>query len=170
MRRRKAGHASKVMMRMPTSLRVGERPSGREGIEMGTHPFRFAAAVGTERRKGNAGKWGETFRYGSWSQRSFGRRCQRESGTHNTATRTTRISAARIFCAMPISSPGQCGFAGVKGVTFARIQVEGVEGLRQELLSKTYRPQPVRGEVNARSAFRLFGIGWSYGRQAANRS
>jgi RNA-directed DNA polymerase len=40
------------------------------------------------------------------------------------------------------------GAPGVDGVTFARIAAEGVErwlaGLREELVSKTYRPQPVR--------------------------
>jgi RNA-directed DNA polymerase len=40
------------------------------------------------------------------------------------------------------------GSPGVDGVTFARIAAEGVErwlaGLREELVSKTYRPQPVR--------------------------
>jgi RNA-directed DNA polymerase len=40
------------------------------------------------------------------------------------------------------------GSPGVDGVTFAQIEAEGVEkwlaGLREELVSKTYRPQPVR--------------------------
>jgi RNA-directed DNA polymerase len=40
------------------------------------------------------------------------------------------------------------GAPGVDGVTFARIEKQGVEGwladLRKELVSKTYRPDPVR--------------------------
>jgi RNA-directed DNA polymerase len=40
------------------------------------------------------------------------------------------------------------GAPGVDGVTFAQIEAEGLEtwlaGLREELVSKTYRPQPVR--------------------------
>jgi RNA-directed DNA polymerase len=40
------------------------------------------------------------------------------------------------------------GVAGVDGMTFARIEVSGLEawlaGLREELVSKTYRPDPVR--------------------------
>src|SRR6476646_2318734 len=40
------------------------------------------------------------------------------------------------------------GAAGVDGMTFARIEVQGLEawlaGLREELVSKTYRPDPVR--------------------------
>ena len=40
------------------------------------------------------------------------------------------------------------GSPGVDGVTFARIEAAGVQewltGLREELVSKTYRPQPVR--------------------------
>ncbi len=40
------------------------------------------------------------------------------------------------------------GSPGVDGVTFAQIEAEGVErwlaGLREELVSKSYRPQPVR--------------------------
>ncbi|MER8395911.1 hypothetical protein NKH10_29360 [Mesorhizobium sp. M1340] len=40
------------------------------------------------------------------------------------------------------------GSPGVDDVTFAQIEAEGVErwlaGLREELVSKTYRPQPVR--------------------------
>ncbi|MFD1975358.1 group II intron reverse transcriptase/maturase [Mesorhizobium kowhaii] len=40
------------------------------------------------------------------------------------------------------------GSPGVDGVTFAKIEAEGAErwlaGLREELVSKTYRPQPVR--------------------------
>ena len=40
------------------------------------------------------------------------------------------------------------GAPGVDGVSFGQIEVEGVEawlaGLREELVSKTYRPSPVR--------------------------
>src|ERR1700731_5065048 len=40
------------------------------------------------------------------------------------------------------------GAPGVDGVTFAKIEEEGLEawlgGLREELVSKTYRPDPVR--------------------------
>jgi RNA-directed DNA polymerase len=40
------------------------------------------------------------------------------------------------------------GAPGVDGVTFAQIKEQGLEawlaGLRKELVSKTYRPQPVR--------------------------
>ena len=40
------------------------------------------------------------------------------------------------------------GSPGVDGVTFARIEAAGLQewlaGLREELVSKTYRPQPVR--------------------------
>jgi RNA-directed DNA polymerase len=43
---------------------------------------------------------------------------------------------------------GNAGSPGVDGVTFARIEAAGVQewltGLREELVSKTYRPQPVR--------------------------
>src|SRR5438270_13715463 len=42
------------------------------------------------------------------------------------------------------------GAPGVDGMTFARIEEEGLEvwlaGLRAELVSKTYRPAPVRRE------------------------
>src|ERR1700687_830102 len=41
------------------------------------------------------------------------------------------------------------GAPGVDGMTFARIEEQGLEawlaGLRAELISKTYRPDPVRG-------------------------
>ena len=40
------------------------------------------------------------------------------------------------------------GAPGVDGMTFARIEEQGLEawlaGLREELVSKTYRPDPVR--------------------------
>src|SRR5215216_6041493 len=40
------------------------------------------------------------------------------------------------------------GAAGVDGVSFAQVETSGLEqwlsGLREELVSKTYRPQPVR--------------------------
>jgi len=43
---------------------------------------------------------------------------------------------------------GNAGASGVDGVTFKRIEASGVEawlaGLREELVSKTYRPDPVR--------------------------
>ena len=57
------------------------------------------------------------------------------------------------------------GAPGVDGVTFAQIEEQGLEGwlagLREELVSKTYRPDPVRrvmipkpnGEASVRSAF-----------------
>src|SRR5262245_37137872 len=62
------------------------------------------------------------------------------------------------------------GAPGVDGVTFAQIEASGVErwlaGLREELVSKTYRPAPVRrvmiakpGAGNARSASRRFVVG-----------
>ena len=65
------------------------------------------------------------------------------------------------------------GAPGVDGMTFAAIEASGLEdwlaGLREELVSKTYRPDPVRrvmipkpdGEASDRSAFRRSGIGWS---------
>src|SRR5262245_46052932 len=63
------------------------------------------------------------------------------------------------------------GAAGVDGKTFADIEASGVEewltGLREELVSKRYRPDPVRRvtipnpvAANDRLAFRPFGIGW----------
>ena len=64
------------------------------------------------------------------------------------------------------------GAPGVDGVNFKQIDASGVEvwlaGLREELVSKTYRPDPVRrvtipkpgGAANARSASRRSGIGW----------
>ena len=43
---------------------------------------------------------------------------------------------------------GNAGTSGMDGVTFKRIEASGVEawlaGLREELVSKTYRPDPVR--------------------------
>src|SRR4051794_41438054 len=40
------------------------------------------------------------------------------------------------------------GAPGVDGITFARIEAEGLDGwlagLREDLVAKTYRPQPVR--------------------------
>src|ERR687897_3415305 len=45
------------------------------------------------------------------------------------------------------------GAPGVDGVTFAQIEASGLEawlaGLREELVSKTYRPDPVRRGVVA---------------------
>ena len=63
------------------------------------------------------------------------------------------------------------GAPGVDGVTFKQIDASGAEawlaGLREELVSKTYRPDPVRrvtipkpGAANVRSASRRSGIGW----------
>src|ERR1700745_1379164 len=46
---------------------------------------------------------------------------------------------------------GNAGAPGVDGVTFAAIETSGLEawpaGLREELVSKTYRPSPVRRGV-----------------------
>src|ERR687898_2115841 len=43
------------------------------------------------------------------------------------------------------------GAPGVDGLTFATIEAEGLEawlaGLREDLIAKTYRPEPVRREV-----------------------
>ncbi|MEA2964723.1 MAG: RNA-directed polymerase, partial [Alphaproteobacteria bacterium] len=55
----------------------------------------------------------------------------------------------RISCAMPYAlARDNAGAAGVDGMTFAQIEASGVEawlaGLREELISKTYRPDPVR--------------------------
>ena len=63
------------------------------------------------------------------------------------------------------------GAPGVDGMTFERIDASGVEvwleGLREELVSKRYHPEPVRrvkipkpGGGERRSGFRRFGIGW----------
>ena len=63
------------------------------------------------------------------------------------------------------------GAPGVDGMTFAAIEASGLDrwlaGLREELISKTYRPEPVRRvmipkpvEANARSASRRSGTGW----------
>ena len=63
------------------------------------------------------------------------------------------------------------GAPGVDGKTFEQIDAAGMEawlaGLREELVSKTYRPDPVRrttipkpGGGNVRSASRRLGIGW----------
>jgi len=63
------------------------------------------------------------------------------------------------------------GAPGVERMTFERIEAMGVEawlaGLREDLVSKTYRPDPARratipkpGAGNARSASRRFGTGW----------
>src|ERR1700724_262298 len=58
------------------------------------------------------------------------------------------------------------GVPGVDGVTFKQIDASGVEawlvGLREELVSKTYRPRrsPRRVAANVRSASRRSGIGW----------
>ena len=68
-------------------------------------------------------------------------------------------------------SRSNAGAPGVDGVTFEQIDAAGVEawlaGLREDLVSKRYRPDPVRratipkpGAANARSASRRFGIGW----------
>ena len=62
------------------------------------------------------------------------------------------------------------GAPGVDGMTFVTIEAKGLEvwlaGLREELISKTYRPDPVRrvmipkpnGEGEDHSAFRPFVI------------
>jgi RNA-directed DNA polymerase len=46
------------------------------------------------------------------------------------------------------------GSPGVDGVTFARIEAAGAQewlaGLREDLVSMTYRPQPVRRVIVAR--------------------
>src|ERR1700757_116894 len=68
---------------------------------------------------------------------------------------------------------GNAGAPGVDGVTFAAIETSGLEawlaGLREELVSKTYRPSPVRrgvipkpksGGASVRSAFRRSATGW----------
>jgi RNA-directed DNA polymerase len=62
------------------------------------------------------------------------------------------------------------GAPGTDGMTFATIEASGLEGwlagLREKLVSKTYRPDPVRRvmipkrtEASVRSAFRQSGIG-----------
>src|ERR1700758_5632038 len=64
------------------------------------------------------------------------------------------------------------GAPGTDGMTFAAIEASGLEswlaGLREELISKRYRPDPVRRvryrnrmEASDRSAFRRSAIGWS---------
>src|SRR3984893_4605432 len=67
---------------------------------------------------------------------------------------------------------GNAGAPGVDGMSFGQIEASGLEawlaGLREELVSKTYRPDPVRrvmirsrtGEASVGSAFRRFAIGW----------
>jgi hypothetical protein len=63
------------------------------------------------------------------------------------------------------------GAAGVDRVTFEQIEASGLEawlaGLREDLVSKTYRPDPVRGwrsrgrvAANAHSVSRLSGTAW----------
>ena len=63
------------------------------------------------------------------------------------------------------------GAPGVDGVTFKQIEASGVEtwlaGLREDLVSKTYRPGPVRRvtipkpvAANVRSVSRRSGTGW----------
>jgi len=67
---------------------------------------------------------------------------------------------------------GNAGAPGVDGMSFGQIEAAGLEawlaGLREELVSKTYRPDPVRRvmsrnrmvEASARSAFQRSGTGW----------
>ena len=75
------------------------------------------------------------------------------------------------------------GAPGVDGVTFAMIEAAGLEawlaGLREDLVSRTYRPEPVRrvsipkpGGGLVRSASRQSGIGWRRRRPSScwNRS
>ena len=61
---------------------------------------------------------------------------------------TTR-SIARTFSVMAMRWPAPCaGAPGTDGMTFAAIEASGLDswlaGLREELISKTYRPDPVR--------------------------
>ena len=61
------------------------------------------------------------------------------------------------------------GAPGVDGMTFERIEASGVEawlaGLREDLVLKRYRPDPVRRAANARSASNDPGSGGSDSRQ-----
>ena len=59
-----------------------------------------------------------------------------------------KICREDILCHAHALARANAGAPGVDGMTFAQIEAEGVEkwlsGLREELVSKSYRPQPVR--------------------------
>ena len=59
-----------------------------------------------------------------------------------------KINRDDILAHAYVLARGNAGAPGVDGVTFAAIETSGLEawleGLRKELVSRTYRPSPVR--------------------------
>src|SRR4051812_12434083 len=63
-----------------------------------------------------------------------------------------KICREDILCHAYALARANAGAPGVDGVTFKQIEASGVEawlaGLREDLVSKTYRPDPVRRGAN----------------------
>ena len=77
----------------------------------------------------------------------------------------------RAYTLTHANAGANAGAPGVDGMTFGQIEAAGLEGwlasLREGLVSKTYRPDPVRRVMipkpvaaNGRSASRRSGTGW----------